>query len=127
MFCRLKQFLLSSPLPALPLGREAEAVPAGPGHAHSEDLPGLEVPQPVPAAEKEPDRGGGVVPPIRGEETTHTARNEGVCGQAPALANLSSLPAASNKRNTRRSRAPPPWCSPTPGDGRLARVPLVQP
>lgn len=42
-------------------------MPAGPGHAHSEDLPWLEVPQPLPAAETESDRGGSMVPPICGE------------------------------------------------------------
>lgn len=52
---------------ALLLGGEEEAVPARPGHTHSEDLPRLEEPQPVPAAEKESDSGGSMVPPIRGE------------------------------------------------------------
>lgn len=42
-------------------------MPARPGHAHSEDLPWLEVPQPIPPAEKESDSGGSMVPPICGE------------------------------------------------------------
>lgn len=42
-------------------------MPGGPGHAHSENLPWLEVPPPVPAAEEESGGGGGLVPPIRGE------------------------------------------------------------
>lgn len=54
-------------LTALLLGGEKEAMPARSGHTNSEDLPWLEVPQPVPAAEKEPDSGGSMVPPIRGE------------------------------------------------------------
>lgn len=58
---------LLSPAALLP-GGEEEAVPARPGHAHSEDLPWLEVSHPLPAAEKESDSGGSVVPPICGEE-----------------------------------------------------------
>lgn len=42
-------------------------MPARPGHPHSEDIPRLEVPQPVLAAEKEPDSGGSMVPSICGE------------------------------------------------------------
>ena len=52
---------------ALLLGGEEEAMPAGPGHAHPEDLPWLEVPHSLPAAEEESDSGVGLVPPIRGE------------------------------------------------------------
>lgn len=43
-------------------------MPSRPGHTHSEDLPWLEVSHTVPAVEEESDSGGGVVPPIRGEE-----------------------------------------------------------
>lgn len=39
---------------------------------------------------------------------------------ALSVANELSYPSHSNKRNTRRSRAPPLWCSPTPEDGRWA-------
>lgn len=46
-------------------GGPTEGVPGGPGHTHPEDLPRLEVPHPLPAAEEEPDRGVGLVPPIR--------------------------------------------------------------
>lgn len=42
-------------------------MPARSGHAHSEDLPWLEVPHPVPAAEEESDSGVSLVPPICGE------------------------------------------------------------
>lgn len=42
-------------------------MPARPGHAHSEDLPRLEVPQSLLAAEEEPGGGGSVVPSICGE------------------------------------------------------------
>lgn len=54
-------------LTALLPGGEEEAVPARSGHAHSEDLPWLEVPHPVPAAEEESDSGVSLVPPICGE------------------------------------------------------------
>lgn len=36
-------------------------------HTHSEDLPWLEVPQPLLAAERESDCGGSMVPSICGE------------------------------------------------------------
>ena len=42
-------------------------MPARPRYPHSEDIPRLEVPQPILAAEEEPDRGGSLVPAIRGE------------------------------------------------------------
>lgn len=42
-------------------------MPARPGYAHSEDLPWLEVPQSVSAAETEPDNCGSMVPSICGE------------------------------------------------------------
>lgn len=60
-------------------------MPARSGHAHSEDLPWLEVPHPVPAAEEESDSGVSLVPPIRGEapcfcrnalKTTHKAKKK---------------------------------------------------
>lgn len=41
----------------------------GPSRPHSEDLPGLEVPQTVPTDEEEPGGGGGVVPSICGESS----------------------------------------------------------
>lgn len=49
-------------------------MPARPGHAHSEDLPWLEVPHPVPAAKEESDSRGSVVPPIRRKETLSHVR-----------------------------------------------------
>lgn len=42
-------------------------MPSRPGHPHSENLPWMEVPQPLPAAEEQSDSGGSVVPSIRGE------------------------------------------------------------
>lgn len=65
----LLSYVVNPPLfpTALFLGGKEEAMPARPGHTHSEDLPWLEVPQPVPAAEKESDSGGSMVPPICGE------------------------------------------------------------
>lgn len=105
-------------------------MPARPGHSHSEDLPWLEVSQPLPAAEKESDSGGGVVPPICGEAAfleiclkSHTKINKWTDGSdALSVVNSPSSPflSHSNKRNTSRSRAPPLWCSPTPEDGRCA-------
>lgn len=49
-------------------------MPARSGHTHSEDLPWLEVPSPIPAAEKESDRGGSMVPPICGEALLRNSR-----------------------------------------------------
>lgn len=50
-------------------------MPARSGHAHSEDLPWLEVPHPVPAAEEESDSGVSLVPPICGEAPFFFRRN----------------------------------------------------
>lgn len=104
-------------------------MPAGPGHPHPENLPRVEVPQPLPAAEEQPDSGGSVVPSLRGE-VLHSRD----CGSLPSAGNYEGgletrsivshfvffrpLSPCSNKRNTRRSSAPRPWCSPTPEDGR---------
>lgn len=52
---------------ALLLGGEEETMPARPGHTHSEDLPWLEVPQPISSDEKESDNCGSMVPSICGE------------------------------------------------------------
>lgn len=40
----------------------------GPGHTDSEDLPWLEVPQPLPTAQRESDSGGCMVPQIRSKQ-----------------------------------------------------------
>lgn len=42
-------------------------MPSGPGSPHSENLPWMEVPHPLLAAEEQSDRGGGLVPSIYGE------------------------------------------------------------
>lgn len=60
----ISPFVFHSLPVALFLGGEEKAMPAGPRHTHSEDLQRLEVPQPVPLDEKEPDSGGSLVPPI---------------------------------------------------------------
>lgn len=106
-------------------------MPARSGHAHSEDLPWLEVPHPVPAAEEESDSGVSLVPPICGEapfffsagmrsrqRIKQNGKTESCirCFQSFLL----FFPSHSNKRSTRGSRAPPLWCSPTPEDGRCA-------
>lgn len=52
---------------ALFLGGKTEAVPRGPCDSDSEDLQRLEMSPSVSSAEKEPDRGSSMVPPICGE------------------------------------------------------------
>ena len=52
---------------ALLFGGAEEAMPGGPGHAHSEDLQRLEVPHTLPAAQTESDHGGRLVPEICSE------------------------------------------------------------
>lgn len=49
-------------------GGEEKAVPGGPRHAHSEDLPWLEVPLPFPTAEEEPSGGSCLVPALCGKQ-----------------------------------------------------------
>lgn len=101
-------------------------MPAGPGHTHPEDLPRLEVPHPLPAAEEEPDRGVGLVPQIRCKEkqrNRHEKTND--FGGSPAgclIVTLFFFPSGSNKRSTRKSRAPPQWYSPTPEGGRYVHA-----
>lgn len=100
-------------------------MPSRPGHPHSENLPWMEVPQPLPAAEEQSDSGGSVVPSICGEPPCSVLSAEGTEENSSSFL-LSSLVLflnrrlclLSNKRNTRRSSAPPPWCSPTPEGGR---------
>lgn len=46
-------------------------MPTGPGHAHPEDLPWLEVPHLLPADEEEPDSGVGLVPQICRKQEKH--------------------------------------------------------
>lgn len=71
--------VLGSSFPAaLLLGGEEEAMPAKPCYTHSEDLPWLEVPHPLPAAEEEPDSGVSVVPPICGEALWGNAKLKSV-------------------------------------------------
>lgn len=57
---------------ALLLGGKTEAVPRGPCGSDSEDLQRLEMSPSVSSAEKEPGRGGSMVPTIRGELTSVT-------------------------------------------------------
>lgn len=73
MVCEIQHVLFPSLHVALFPGGEEEAMPGGPCSSHSEDLQGLEMSQPLLAAEKEPDRGGIMVPPIRGETAFQTA------------------------------------------------------
>lgn len=42
-------------------------MPSRLGRPHSENLSWMEVPQPLPAAEEQPDSGGSLVPSLRGE------------------------------------------------------------
>lgn len=80
------------PAALLPRGK-AEAVPARPGHAHSEDLPWLEVSHRVPAAKEESDSSGSVVPPIRRKETlSHMYLNKKTNSGGLVFDDLLSLP-----------------------------------
>lgn len=107
-------------LAVLPGGKE-ETMPARPGHTHSEDLPWVEVPHPLSAAEEEPDNCGSMVPSICGEvpDTVQRVVN-GERSVDLLVVNCLCFPSHSNKRNTKRSRVRPRWCSPTPEDGRWA-------
>ena len=67
VFCHLKCSGVPNLPPAvLPGGKEA-GLPGEPGRSHPEDLPRMEVPQTLPAAQEEPGGGSSLVQTLCGE------------------------------------------------------------